>query len=87
MYTSLDNVGGTPEGCAAWCLSFRAPGFVGFVINACECNYDHGHLPDPPAEAFDVNSYEIPTGIGAVSETSFHGHVTCYPVAVRPKVI
>ena len=82
-----DRPGGAAEGCAAWCLYFRQPGFVGFMLGGtsgtdyCACRYSEGTLPTNPQTSVVYDS-QTNTGRGPVARGSgmYSDRVQCYPV-------
>ena len=75
----MDLLGNTAEGCGAWCLTFRAPGFVGFDMNTdtCWCHYSDGALPDD-SNLSDAYRNDGPTGTGQARGNN-NAQGTCYP--------
>ena len=83
---SLKGEGGAKaEDCADWCISFRAPGFVGFMLGGtsdtdyCICRYSQNSVPVFKDErVFDQHN----TGSGPVERGSgeYTDRVSCYPV-------
>jgi len=86
VFTALSNLGADPEACAAWCLSFRVPGFAGFMYGGttgtkyCICRYSQYTVPQAPKETFDVMR-QLSTGKGPIDHASGTDGVQCYKVA------
>ena len=88
IYKGIGLVGGTAEGCAGWCLSFRAPGFVGFDMDDvnCACRYSDGTIPDHSNLA-DAVGWEGESANGPIVRGNNVPGATCYPVVVSEVIL
>ena len=87
------------EACGRWCLSFRAPGFVGFGVSVpssyglCYCGYS-GDPPQGPDDGTVDGRTNVNSGSGAVEsgdgnvniDSSLGLTYNCYPIKVRTQI-
>ena len=80
-WINLSNFDENVEGCGLGCLSFRAPGFVGFQFNAnnCLCLYSAGTIPDQAPDGWTISRYGNGEGPITTMDTSA-SFITCYRV-------